>query len=175
VYTDLCTRRLLVTEWIDGVKLSECPPEQIRSLIPAAQEAFLTQLLQIGFFHSDPHPGNLMVMHEARMEAKLALIDFGLVASLKQSDMDKMISAIIHLANRDYETLVDDFVALEILPADCDRQKVVPLMDKALTPYVKGGGAKKYEEELKRIYGMTDGSMMSAAGGIVTSFCDIFC
>lgn len=177
VYPDLCTRRLLVTEWIDGKKLSDCPPEEIKMLIPAAQEAFLTQLLQIGFFHSDPHPGNLMVMSEARVMnttdtpsgnsqvAKLALIDFGLVASLKQTDMDKMVSAIIHLANRDYESLVDDFIQLEILPTDCDRVKVVPLMDKALTPYVKGGGAKKYEEELKRLYGMEDGSLVSTAGG----------
>ena len=38
---------------------------------------------------------------------------------------------------------------LQILPTDCDRVKVVPLMDKALTPYVKGGGATAYEAELK--------------------------
>lgn len=171
VYHDLCSRRVLVTEWIDGVKLSSCPPEKINELIPAAQEAFLTQLLQIGFFHSDPHPGNLMVMNEPRQtsesgqQAQLALIDFGLVASLKQTDMDRMVSAIIHLANRDYEALVDDFIELEILPTDCDRVKVVPLMDKALTPYVKGGGAKKYEEELKKMYGMDDGTFVSTAGG----------
>jgi len=45
-----------------------------------------------------------------------------------------MVSAIIHLANRDYSSLVEDFIGLEILPADCDRSLVVPLMDKALTP-----------------------------------------
>ncbi len=65
--------------------------------------------------------------------------------------MDTMVSAIIHLANRDYPSLVDDFIKLEILPPDCDRPKVIPLMDKALTPYVKGGGAQKYEEELKKM------------------------
>jgi len=37
-------------------------------------------------------------------------------------------------------------------------------MDKALTPYVKGGGAQKYEEELKRMYGATDGNFASNAG-----------
>jgi predicted unusual protein kinase regulating ubiquinone biosynthesis (AarF/ABC1/UbiB family) len=57
VYESLCTRRVLVSEWIDGVKLSDCAPARIKELIPEAQEAFLTQLLQIGFFHSDPHPG----------------------------------------------------------------------------------------------------------------------
>ena len=105
-----------------------------------------------------------MYMETVRGEAKLALIDFGLVAAVKQKDMDTMISAIIHLANKDYASLVDDFINLEVLPADCDRPKVIPLMDKALTPYVKGGGAQKYEEELKKIYGM-DGSMSGTAGG----------
>jgi hypothetical protein len=75
-----------------------------------------------------------------------------------------MVSAIIHLANRDYRSLVDDFINLEILPADCDRAKVEPLMDKALTPYVKGGGAQRYEQELKKIYKM-DGTLSSTAGG----------
>ena len=52
VYHQYCTRRVLVSEWIDGIKLSECSQEELRSLIPDAQESFLTQLLQVGFFHS---------------------------------------------------------------------------------------------------------------------------
>jgi len=163
VYEELCTRKLLVTEWIDGCKLSECPPDQIKEFIAVGQECFLTQLLQVGFFHSDPHPGNIMRMSD-QTKGKIALIDFGLVASLQQEDMDQIVNAIIHLANKDYTALVDDFISLGILPPDCDRPKVIPLMDKALSPYVKGGGAKKYEEELKRMYGM-DGSTQGAVGG----------
>ena len=74
-----------------------------------------------GFFHADPHPGNLIVLTEPRGRASLALIDFGLVASVRQADRDVMVSAIVHLANRDYVSLVDDFIALEILPTNCDR------------------------------------------------------
>ena len=160
---ELCTRRVLVTEWIDGVKLSDCPSEEIRDLVGIGQECFLVQLLQVGFFHSDPHPGNLMKLNDTS-KGKLAILDFGLVASIQQEDMDTMVSSIIHLANKDYPSLVDDFIDLKILPPDCDRAKVVPLMDKALSPYVKGGGAKKYEAELKRMYNM-DGSLSSTAGG----------
>jgi aarF domain-containing kinase len=105
-----------------------------------------------------------MYLKEPRGNAKLALIDFGLVASIKQSDMDTMISCVIHLANKDYTSLVDDFIQLGILPSDCDRSKVVPLMDKALTPYVKGGGAQRYEEELRKTYGL-DGTIRGNAGG----------
>ena len=75
-----------------------------------------------------------------------------------------MISAVIHLANKDYASLVDDFILLNILPKDSDRAAIIPLMDKALTPYVKGGGAKKYEEELMKLYGVDD-TMESKVGG----------
>jgi len=163
VYDEFTSRRMLVSEWVDGRKLSECDPAEIKDLIAIGQECFLVQLLQAGFFHSDPHPGNLM-RPDDQTDGKLVLIDFGLVAKVEQEDMDAMVSSIVHLANKDYAALVDDFIRLEILPADCNRGKVIPLMDKALSPYVKGGGAKKYEEELKKLYGM-DGSIDSTVGG----------
>lgn len=155
VYDELCTRRLLVTEWVDGVKLSECERDDIATLIGTGQEAFLTQLLQLGMFHADPHPGNLLKLADGR----LCLLDFGLVATLQEDDIDRIVNAIIHLANRDYDSLVDDFIALDILPPDCDRATIMPLMDKALSPYVRGGGAKRYEEEVRRIYGISENTM----------------
>lgn len=170
VYHDLCSRRVMVSEWVDGKKLSDpsIPPEQLRALTDDAQNSFLTQLLKLQFFHSDPHPGNIMLMDEERDGARLALLDFGLVASIRQEDADVMVSAIIHLANKDYPSLVDDFIKLQILPSNCDRSLVVPLMNKALSPYVKGGGAQAYEAELMKIYGMDEasgGGMAAKAGG----------
>lgn len=94
----------------------------------------------------------------------VALLDCGLMATINKEDQDHMISAVIHLANKDYASLVDDFIRLNILPADCDRPAIIPLMDKALSPYVKGGGAKKYEEELKKMYGMEE-TVSSQVGG----------
>ncbi|KAG7347961.1 ABC1 family-domain containing protein [Nitzschia inconspicua] len=165
VYKELCTRRLLVSEWMDGKKLSEAAPEEIKRVTPAAQEAFLTQLFEVGFFHADPHPGNLLLLREPTADgAELALIDCGLMASIGEEDRDHMVSAVIHLANKDYASLVDDFIQLKILPQDTNRATVIPLMDKALSPYVKGGGAKKYEEELRKLYGMNDG-LESQVGG----------
>ena len=166
VYNELCTRRILVSEWIDGKKLSDASPQEIARVTPYAQEAFLTQLFEEGFFHADPHPGNLLLLDEPNEEGnELAIIDCGLVANIGEEDRDYMISAVIHLANKDYASLVDDFIRLKILPADSNRAAIIPLMDKALSPYVMGGGAKKYEEELKKLYGMEEGSMQSQVGG----------
>lgn len=53
VFEDLCTRRILVSEWMDGVKLSSCSNEEIGTLVPICQEAFLTQLFETGFFHAE--------------------------------------------------------------------------------------------------------------------------
>jgi len=166
IFPELTTRRILVSEWMDGVKLSSCPDEEIGQMIPICQEAFLCQLFQEGFFHADPHPGNILKLNEPTADgAVVALIDCGLMAEIGSADRDNMISAVIHLANKDYASLVDDFIQLKILPEDSDRAAIIPLMDKALTPYVKGGGAKKYEEELKKLYGMEDGSVQSTVGG----------
>ena len=198
VYKEMCTRRVLVSEWMDGVKLSECPPEEIAKVTAVAQEAFLTQLFGLGFFHgetffecqiffcrrqqfiflttcnlffrcvpiADPHPGNILRLNSPTPEGHtVALLDCGLMASIDREDQDHMISAVIHLANKDYASLIDDFIKLNILPTDCDRAAIIPLMDKALSPYVKGGGAKKYEEELKKLYGMEDNNMSSQVGG----------
>jgi hypothetical protein len=47
----------MTMEWITGVKLTTLPPDEIRDLVGVGQEAFLVQLLEVGFFHGDPHPG----------------------------------------------------------------------------------------------------------------------
>jgi aarF domain-containing kinase len=76
-YAELTTRKVLVSEWVDGRKLSDCDPAEIRDLIKVGQETFLTQLLQVGVFHSDPHPGNLLRLDDdaaARVGARLCLL-----------------------------------------------------------------------------------------------------
>ena len=74
VYSEYTTERVLTSEWVEGIKLADSSQEQIRRLIPVGVELFLTQLLDIGSFHSDPHPGNLLVTEQGQ----LCLIDFGL-------------------------------------------------------------------------------------------------
>jgi len=166
VYEELCTRRILVSEWMDGRKLSELESEDIARMTPVAQEAFLTQLFELGFFHADPHPGNLLLLNEPTADgAEMALIDCGLMASIDSEDRDHMISAVIHLANKDYASLVDDFINLRILPEGSNRAAIVPLMDKALSPYVMGGGAQKFEAEFMKTYGMKKENLHAQVGG----------
>ncbi|CEM03639.1 unnamed protein product [Vitrella brassicaformis CCMP3155] len=138
VYEQYTSRKVLTTEWIEGKKLADESPEVINKLVKLGVECFLTQLLDMGFFHSDPHPGNLLTTPDG----KLVLIDFGLMAEIAKPEMDAMIASIIHLANRDYDKVVDDFVKLDFLPADIDKDKVRPALAAILDQALQGGGAK---------------------------------
>ena len=62
----------------------------------------------------------------------VALIDCGMMASIDREDKDHIISAVIHLTNKDYALLGNDFIRLKILPDDCARAAIIPVTNKAL-------------------------------------------
>lgn len=141
VFLKHTTRRVLVSQWIDGTKLSELPAERIKAGIRDAQEVFLNQLLGWGFFHGDPHPGNLLYVNSGPDEGKLVLLDFGLVAQIPEEDRDNIVTAVIHLGTQNWDGLIDDLVALKFLAPDCDRTVVTPVIQRVLRQYLVGGGA----------------------------------
>ena len=91
VWHEHTTRKVLVTEWIEGPQLAKSSSEVIQRLTPVGIECFLTQLLETGFFHADPHPGNLLVTPDG----KLAIIDFGLMAEVPVGDTRTMTMTIV--------------------------------------------------------------------------------
>lgn len=135
VRTELTSRRVLVTEWVDGPRLADSSPAVIRSLVPTGVECFMVQMLELGLFHSDPHPGNLLVRGN-----QLVLLDFGLVAEIQDFSMERHATCLVHLINADYEALLDDFVGIGFLPADVDRQQVLPPLRSVLEQGMRSGG-----------------------------------
>ncbi|CBJ32495.1 Predicted unusual protein kinase (ISS) [Ectocarpus siliculosus] len=101
VLLDLSTRRVLVSEWVDGVKLTKADPSEIRELTSIAQEAFLVQLLGEGFMHCDPHPGNMLLVDESMRDerGRLALLDYGLMAELGSKEREGMVRDHIQETN----------------------------------------------------------------------------
>jgi aarF domain-containing kinase len=139
------SRRILTTEWIEGTQLAKSSPATIRRLVPCGVNVFLMQLLDMGFFHSDPHPGNLLVDQQGR----LTLIDFGLCAEVPKMDTLAMTSALVNLMKGDVAGLVDDAVNLRFLPEDVDRVALLPALqavfDEAqIAAEALDGGALKF-------------------------------
>lgn len=122
MYSELSSRRVLVMEWVEGQKLSDVNDLH---LIEVGVYCSLTQILDNGFYHADPHPGNLM----RTSDGKLAYLDFGMMGEMQQNLRDSLIEACLHLVNRDFEALAEDFVALGLIPAASQMSDV----SKALT------------------------------------------
>jgi aarF domain-containing kinase len=148
--------KILITSWVDGVKLSSCPPSVINRLIPVGVELFLTQLLDIGKFHSDPHPGNLLVITGEDGEPTLSLIDFGLTADVDDRERRAMTGAIVNLLKGDYKLLIRrDAKELGFLDMEYDTREIEPLLTKVLRDGLLEGGSnlRKRKDKLSAISG----------------------
>ena len=102
IYREFTTRRVLVMEFIDGIKITDRArldaagvdiPRVMRTLI----EAWCEQVLVNGFFQADPHPGNLLVEPNGR----LVLLDFGLAKELPPAFRAKALALMLALLQRD--------------------------------------------------------------------------
>ena len=97
------TRRVLLLELLEGTRLADIPPRgqagdaAMRKII----EATYLQVFEFGFFHGDPHPGNLLVLEDGR----LAFLDFGLCGTLNSAMQDTLVHLFIGLVNRDADTV----------------------------------------------------------------------
>ena len=120
VYHEFTTRKVIVSEWVDGNKLASSSPDVIERLTKVGLECFLNQLLVTGHFHADPHPGNLLVTEDG----KLALIDFGLCAHVPMPDTKTLTLAIVHLMQKDINGLILDAINLGFLPKDIDVDRI---------------------------------------------------
>ncbi|MEO1148784.1 MAG: AarF/ABC1/UbiB kinase family protein [Cyanobacteria bacterium J06638_22] len=129
IYWEYTNRRVLTMEWIEGTKLTN--PEAIREqnidaayLIEVGVQCSLRQLLEHGFFHADPHPGNLL----ATRDGKLAYLDFGMMSEIRPPQRYGLIEAVVHMVNRDFSGLAHDYVNLEFLTPDTDLTPIIPAL-----------------------------------------------
>ena len=138
VERQLSGRRVLTTQWINGTKLQQRHELEARHLDPAALIrtgviAGLRQLLEFGYFHADPHPGNLFALPgRTGAMGHLAYVDFGMMDSISDRDRLILTGAVVHLINRDFEALAADFQALGFLTTDADLGPIVPALEEVL-------------------------------------------
>lgn len=133
IYWRYTTQTVLTLEWINGIKLTDLAALKAAGLdrddlIRIGVTSGLRQLLEFGFFHADPHPGNLFVLADGRM----AFIDFGMMDQLTQHTKETIAGSVVHLINKDYLSLTDDFVKLGFLTSDIDISPIIPALERVL-------------------------------------------
>ncbi|MFN6338945.1 MAG: ABC1 kinase family protein [Cyanobacteriota bacterium] len=130
IYHEATSRRVLTMEWIDGVKLTNLEAVKAIGIDPDDMVSIgvncsLQQLLEHGFFHADPHPGNLLALPDGR----LAYLDFGMMSTITREARTGLIQAVVHLVNRNFSALSKDFVSLGFLSEEVDLSPIVPAFE----------------------------------------------
>lgn len=137
-YPELTSRRVLTCEWVDGEKLAESGADDVKDLVQLGVVCYLAQLLICGFFHADPHAGNMIRTPDGR----LAIIDFGLVARLGPRQRYGVLDAIVQLTKRDYRAILATFVELEFIDEnEKDLERFLPALTRVFDAALGGGGA----------------------------------
>lgn len=108
---------------LDGLKEKSVAPEKVNRLLI---RTYLKQLLEDGFFHADPHPGNLLVMPDGR----LAFFDFGMVGRITSELQAKMIDAFFHVVGKDPAGIAQDLIELDFLKPGTNPHVVRPVVEK---------------------------------------------
>jgi predicted unusual protein kinase regulating ubiquinone biosynthesis (AarF/ABC1/UbiB family) len=133
IYWQYTSNRVLTLEWINGFKLNDIEGIKAAGLDPASVVRIgvtsgLRQLLEFGFFHADPHPGNLFATADGRM----AYIDFGMMDQLEEETKETLVSAVVELINKDYDGLAQDFIRLGFLAPQTDITPIIPALEQVL-------------------------------------------
>ncbi len=108
VYWDYTTKSILVMEQIDGIKMDQVDAIAAMGIDPKeiamiGLRSFSRQLMEFGFFHADPHPGNTIVMHDGRV----SLVDFGITGYLDDEMMRQIANLFLGYAEHDYDMVME--------------------------------------------------------------------
>jgi len=131
------SNRVLTLEFVRGTKVVDLEGLRARKISAVKVNrllvrTYLKQLLEDGFFHADPHPGNLLVMDSGH----LAFFDFGMVGRITPKLQSQMIDAFFHVVGRDVHGLGQDIIDLNFLKPGVDPETVRPVVESLFTHYL---------------------------------------
>jgi predicted unusual protein kinase regulating ubiquinone biosynthesis (AarF/ABC1/UbiB family) len=137
IYWSFSTRRVLTMEFIRGTKVVDIEALKARGISAVKVNrllirTYLKQLLEDGFFHADPHPGNLLVMDNGR----LAFFDFGMTGKITPRLQSQMIDAFFHVVAKDVPGLAQDLINLNFLKPSVDPETVRPVIEGLFQHYL---------------------------------------
>ena len=121
-YSKLSTSRMLTMQRIEGIKLNDLaknPPENGLDLEAVARRGanlYLKMIFQYGFYHADPHPGNIMIMDDG----KIGLLDFGMVGRISERLREDIEAMLVAIVNEDVPMLTTLIKRIGNCPLDLD-------------------------------------------------------
>ncbi|GBC75453.1 putative protein kinase UbiB [archaeon HR06] len=149
VYHEYTTKRVIVMEYIKGVKITDIEGLKAlnlntKELAVKVDKLFLKMLLTHEIFHADPHPGNISVSKDGR----IILYDFGMVGRLDEATRLKLVRLYVALTDKNPSQVVNILIELEALQPNVNRY----VIEKGIELAIRNMYGKKVEEmEIKAL------------------------
>jgi len=112
-------------EKVEGVRIDDINSIKekgldIEGILNIVIDMYFKQIFDHGFFHGDPHPGNILVTDDARV----ALVDFGITGKIDEEFKESYANIAIAIINQNIDKLITEYLKLGIIPDDIDREKL---------------------------------------------------
>lgn len=123
VFMELTTPQLLVLEYVQGDNLNSLDRDTLKDpalLAANGLQATVRQIFEVGFFHGDPHPGNMLVAGGDT----IILLDWGMVGRLTRKDRYELVDLISAIVDKDAPRLVDAVMVIAAAGDDIDRRSL---------------------------------------------------
>lgn len=119
VYLNYSSSRVLVLEHLEGIRIDDFETMDRMGLDRTeisrkGAEAYFQMVFRDGFFHADPHPGNLFVLNDGR----LGLVDFGIMGRVTDENMQHFANIFVALVKRDFDALAREYINLGFVSRD---------------------------------------------------------
>lgn len=180
VYRQASSKKVLTLEFLAGKKVTEIDTSNGRGerIAKNAVAIIVKQIFEDGFFHADPHPGNIIIQGDGETPV-IAMIDLGLVGRLTPQLRDKTVDLMVAAASEDYSAIADALYAIGTPTKKVDRREfeaeVTVLADKYLGKQLKDielsgllrdlvGGAVKYGLEIPPDFMLVGKALMTVEG-----------
>jgi ubiquinone biosynthesis protein len=121
VHEEFSTSRILVMERLEGVRIDDVKGIETlgldrKDLARKGVDAYLKMVFEDGFFHADPHPGNIFALPTGQV----GYTDFGIVGRVSEEMKQTLINTFLAVARRDYDRLIEHYIDLGYVPEDVD-------------------------------------------------------
>lgn len=137
LYDEFITSKILVMEYIEGTKISNT--EKLREdgydnkeIASKLAYNYLKQIFEDGFFHGDPHPGNILIR-----EGKIAYIDFGMIGTFTKAMQTKFNKLLYGLATRNIESIVSSVKRIGIRKGTVDNRRLHSDVEDIYNEYIE--------------------------------------
>ncbi|MEM3127135.1 MAG: AarF/ABC1/UbiB kinase family protein [Candidatus Woesearchaeota archaeon] len=112
VNINLTTEKILVSEFVEGTSLHELKEERLLWAVNAAYEANLEMVFVNGFFHADPHPGNILLIKDKQ---QIAFVDFGIVGKFDERLRKKAANIFVGVLENDIDIVAKELISLGVV------------------------------------------------------------